>query len=179
MSMRTLMRALMLTLCIAVVSQVAAFSQTLKVGIVDSEVILKQLPEAKDADTQLNTVITKYRDTLNMLEKEFTEGLATYEKQKGTMLPDARTKEEERLMGIRQRYGMYQEQKFGNQGEVAMLRESLLAPLRTKIDDAIKAVAKEESLTMILDKAAPGLLYVEDKYDVTFKVLDRMKRGTK
>ena len=179
MSMRTLMRALLLTVCFVAVSQNTAFSQNLKVGIVDSEVILKQLPEAKDADTQLNDVITKYRDTLNLMEKEFTEGLAAYEKQKGTMLPDAKTKEEERLMGIRQRYGMYQEQKFGSQGEVASLREKLLAPLRTKIDEAIKAVAKEESLTMVLDKAAPGLLYIDDKYDVTFKVLDRMKRGSK
>lgn len=179
MKMRTLMRAFLLTVCIAVASQFSAFAQAVKVGIVDTEVILKQLPEAKDADTQLNDVITKYRDTLAMLEKEFSDGVAAYEKQKGTMLPDAKAKEEERLMGIRQRYAMYQEQKFGNQGEVAALREKLLAPLRTKIEEAIKAVAKEESLTIILDKASPSLLYVDDKYDVTFKVLDRMKRGGK
>lgn len=179
MSMRSLGKALLCAFFVLAASQSAAFSQTLKIGIVDSEIILKQLPEAKDADTRLNEIITKYRDTLNLMEKDFTDGLASYEKQKGMMTPDAKTKEEERLMGIRQRYAQYQEEKFGAQGEVAQIREKYLSPLRSKIDEAIKAVAKEESLTLVMDKASPGILYVEEKYDVTFKVLDRMKRGNK
>lgn len=179
MSMRSLGKALLCAFFVLAASQSAAFSQTLKIGIVDSEIILKQLPEAKDADTRLNEIITKYRDTLNLMEKDFTDGLASYEKQKGMMTPDAKTKEEERLMGIRQRYAQYQEEKFGAQGEVAQIREKYLSPLRSKIDEAIKAVAKEESLSLVMDKASPGILYVEEKYDVTFKVLDRMKRGNK
>lgn len=177
--MRSLGKALLCAFFVLAASQSAAFSQTLKIGIVDSEIILKQLPEAKDADTRLNEIITKYRDTLNLMEKDFTDGLASYEKQKGMMTPDAKTKEEERLMGIRQRYAQYQEEKFGAQGEVAQIREKYLSPLRSKIDEAIKAVAKEESLSLVMDKASPGILYVEEKYDVTFKVLDRMKRGNK
>lgn len=174
--MRSLGKALLCAFIVFAASQSAAFSQTLKIGIVDSETILKQLPEAKDADSKLNEIISKYRDTLNQMEKNFTEGLSNYEKQKGMMTPDAKTKEEERLMGIRQQYAQYQEQKFGAQGEVAQIREKYLSPLRTKIDTAIKTVAKEENLTLVMDKASPGVLYVDEQYDVTFKVLDRMKR---
>lgn len=177
MNIRAFGKALLCALVLVVASHGIAFSQAVKIGIVDSETILKQLPEAKDADTKLNGIVSKYRDTLSQMEKDFTEGLASYEKQKGMMTQEAKTKEEERLMGIRQRYAQYQEENFGVQGTVAKLREQFLAPLRSKIEAAIKAVAQEEKLTLIMDKASPGILYVEDKYDVTFKVLDHMKRG--
>lgn len=46
---------------------------------------------------------------------------------------------------------------------------------------AIEEVAKEEKLNFVFDKVedAALLLYAEAKFDYTFKVLDRLKRGAK
>ncbi|MGA0046293.1 MAG: OmpH family outer membrane protein, partial [Candidatus Kapaibacteriota bacterium] len=70
----------------------------------------------------------------------------------------------------------YQETKTA---EVQQMRESFLRPIREKVQKAIADVAKEEKLTMVLDKAVGVVLYSEDSADITFKVLDRMKRGSK
>jgi len=50
-----------------------------------------------------------------------------------------------------------------------------------KVLAAIEEVAKEEKLNFVFDKIedAALLLYAESKFDYTFKVLDRLKRGDK
>lgn len=44
-------------------------AQTQKIGYVDTEVILKQLPEAQEADKKLKEVATKFQDTLVAMQK--------------------------------------------------------------------------------------------------------------
>ena len=44
-------------------------AQTQKIGYVDTEVILKQLPEAQEADKKLKDIATKFQDTLVAMQK--------------------------------------------------------------------------------------------------------------
>jgi Skp family chaperone for outer membrane proteins len=44
---------------------------------------------------------------------------------------------------------------------------------------AIEGVAKEENFTFVFDKLNQTvLLFADVKYDLTWKVIDRLKRGT-
>ena len=111
-----------------------------------------------------------------MMQKEFETRIADYQKQEALMSAEAKKKEEESLNALRMRFLQYQETKTA---EVQQMRESFLRPIREKVQKAIADVAKEEKLTMVLDKAVGVVLYSEDSADITFKVLDRMKRGSK
>ena len=57
--------------------------------------------------------------------------------------------------------------------------EKLLAPLRDRIRSAITTVAKEEKYSFVFDKteSIQILLYGDPAHDITFKVIDRLKRG--
>lgn len=152
-------------------------AQTFKVGVVNAEVILKELPEALAASKTIEETGLKVRDTLQMMQKEFESRIENYRKQEAMMTADGKRKEEESLNALRTRFLQYQEEKLGNTGEIARMRESLLQPIRVKVNDAIAAVAKEEKINLVLDKVAGLVLYHEDKADITYKVLDKMKRG--
>lgn len=153
-------------------------AQTVKIGVVNAEVILKELPEALAASKTIEETGLKVRDTLQMMQKEFEARIENYRKQEAMMTADGKRKEEESLNALRTRFLQYQEEKLGNTGEIARMRESLLQPIRVKVNDAIAAVAKEEKITLVLDKVAGLVLYHEDKADITYKVLDKMKRGS-
>jgi outer membrane protein len=142
-------------------------AQTQKIGYVDTEVILKQLPEAQEADKKLKDIATKFQDTLVAMQKDLTGKLEQYKKQESMMTPDAKKKEEDQLKAIQQSMMQYQEEKFGNTGEI---RRILLT---------IKEVSKDEKFNFILDKVNPALLYADDKFDLTFKVLDKIRRNSK
>ncbi len=162
-------------LCVGISS--AQSSQQFRVGVVNAETILKELPEALTASKTIEEAALKVRDTLQLMQKEFETRIENYRKQEAMMTADAKRKEEESLNALRTRFLQYQEEKLGNTGEIARMREALLQPIRAKVNEAIAAVAKEEKLNLVLDKVAGLVLYNDEKLDVTYKVLDRMKRG--
>jgi Skp family chaperone for outer membrane proteins len=154
-------------------------AQNLKIGIVDTETIVKQMPEAMDADTQIKDIAKKYQDSLEAIQKDFTARLEQYKKGEAMMTADAKRKTEDDLKVLQQQYMQFEQEKFGAQGEIARIRESYLAPLRKKVQAGIEAVAKDEKMSFVFDKANPVLMYAEDKFDITFRVIDRIKRGGK
>ncbi|MBS1537749.1 MAG: OmpH family outer membrane protein [Bacteroidetes bacterium] len=170
------------TISILAVAVVCIFSvkttnaQAVKLGYVDTETILKQLPDALEADRKLKDIAIKYQDTLKKFEDDLKTRYEAYKKQEAMMTADAKKKEEDALKGIQQVFLQYQEEKFGQTGEIAHMRETFMTPIREKILATIKEVAKEEKISFVFDKTNPSLLYAEDKFEITYKVIDKIKR---
>jgi outer membrane protein len=148
---------------------------SVRIGVVDSQKIVAQLPEAKEAQDKLQEAGKKYRDTIETIQKDYIQALESYDKQKGMMSAEAKTKEEDRLKSIQERYQRYREEKFGNQGELAAMQEELLAPIRKRVQAAIKEVAKGEKLSAVME--TPAFVYFDEELDITFRVLDKLKRN--
>ncbi len=149
---------------------------SVSIATVDVETIVKELPEAIEADKKLKEVGTKWQDTIITWRKELESKYQQYQKQKSMMPTDQQQKEEESLQALNMKIMQYQEDKFGNQGELNALRDQFLEPIRVKVKTAIEAVAKEEKFNLVLDKASPIVMYSESKFDITYRVLDRIKR---
>jgi outer membrane protein len=55
-----------------------------------------------------------------------------------------------------------------------------MKPVKEKIFKAIDEVSKEESMQFVFDKAGDVILLKADpQFDITYKVLDLLKRGKK
>jgi len=163
---------------IALITVQNAYAQkSLKIGVVDVEMIVKELPEAMEADKKLQEMAQSYKDSLISIEKIFAGKMEQYNKQKTMMTTEQQKKEEESLQQIQIEYQKYQQEKLGAQGELAQSREKLLSPIRVKVRTAIETIAKKENMNFVLDKASPMLLYSEDQSDITFSVMDLLKRG--
>ncbi|GBD06242.1 hypothetical protein HRbin21_00026 [bacterium HR21] len=149
----------------------------IRVGVVDLETLVRQLPEAAQIDRQLSETAQRFRDTLTQLRTELERRLDEYRKREALLTPEAKAKEEDALRQLQERYLQYQEEKFGVTGELAQLREQLLQPLRQRVQEAIQQVAREENFHLVLDRSSPSVLFAEDRFDLTYRVLDRLKRG--
>jgi outer membrane protein len=155
-----------------------AQAQSLKIGVVDVITIVKAMPEAEQGDKFLNELGAKYQDTLLQMQKDLQTKFESYKKQKAMMPAAEQQKEEEKLNNDNQRIRMYQEEKFAQTGELAQRRQSILEPLKDKMLKAIEVVAKEEKISVVLDKGAgAAVVFADDKLDITFKVIDKIKRG--
>ncbi len=152
-------------------------SSDVRIAVVDVEKVAKELPEAIDADKKLTEMRNKLVDTLKTMEKRFKEKYEAYTKNKSMMTADAQKKEEDELTNMNQQYSVYQEENFGAQGALAKKRAELLKPVLDKIQESVQMVAKEERLSAVFDKMQSGIvIYADDKIDITFKVIDRMKQ---
>jgi outer membrane protein len=165
------------TLFVAALAVVAlsAYAQTQKIAYVETDVILKQLPEAQDADKHLKDIGTKWQDTLLAMQRQLQEKAKQLD---GPISDDGKQRIRAEAEQLQQAAMAFQQAKFGDNGEYARRRDSLLTPLKERITKAIDELSKDEKVSFVFDKASSiGILYAEDKYDLTFKVLDRLKRG--
>lgn len=147
-----------------------------RVAVVEVETVLKELPEAIEADKKIKDIGQKWQDTLLKMRQDLQSKFEQYQKQKAMMTQDKQQKEEELLQAQQMQLLQYQEEKFGQQGEINSLREKLLAPIREKVKSAIETVAKKEKFQMVVDKLM--VLFSESSIDITYTVIDAIKRGS-
>jgi len=155
------------------------FSQELKIGYVDSQVILTQLPAAIKAQGDLDAITNFWASQLDSMKLSYQQGLADYQKQAGTMTDEQKLTRQQQLIAMEQNILDFRNKKFSQQsGEIYKKQEEIFAPVKQKIYEAIEVVAKEEGMKFIFDKSGDILLlYADAGFDVTFKVLDKLKRG--
>lgn len=150
-----------------------------KLAYVDSQVILRELPESQKVQKELDDLFKSWNEELEKMGKNLQQGLEDYQKKKDLMKPDAKDAEEKRLTDLQARARQYQADKFDPRtGEAVQAREKKLTPIREKVLRSIEQVAKEDGFTFVFDKAGDNLLLFADaKFDLTYKVIDRLKRG--
>ncbi len=169
-----------LALILFFTSAVFAQQATIRIGYVDSGVILQQLPEAQKIQRELDNLLQKYQSELDKMVKTYQSKLDEYQKKEAMLNPQAKESMQREIMELEQKIFEYRNQKLGPQGEFEQEREKRLKPLRDKIIDAIEEVAREEKLNFVFDKAGDViLLYADKQFDITFKVLDKLTRGSK
>lgn len=167
---------------LVLISAVTVFAQSpQKIGYVDSQIILTQLPEAIKAQSDLDALTQKWSNQLDSMKMALQQQYADVQKQIATMTEEQKQIKQKELIDKEQQIYQFQNQKFGQQnGEIYQRQETIFAPVKEKIYAAIEKVAKEEGMQFIFDKSGDILLlYADEAFDITFKVLDSLKRGAK
>ena len=167
---------------ILLVSAVTLYAQSpQKIGYVDSQIILTQLPEAIKAQSDLDALTNQWSNQLDSMKLALQQQYADVQKQLATMTEEQKQLKQKELIDKEQQIYQFQNQKFGQQnGEIYLKQETIFEPVKKKIYAAIEKVAKEEGMQFIFDKSGDILLlYADEAFDITFKVLDSLKRGAK
>ena len=158
-----------------------SFSQEspLKIGYVDSQLILNQLPEAIKAQGDITALQNKWVKEGDNLTKELQKNYADYQKKAKTMTQDQQLAEQQKLLKQQQSIDDFKKAKFGQpNGEFYVKSDSIWKPVKDKIYHAIEVIGKKENMTYVLDKAGNSIvLYADPKYDITYKVLDYLQTG--
>ncbi|CUT05525.1 OmpH family outer membrane protein [Candidatus Chrysopegis kryptomonas] len=175
-----MMKKLALLTSLIFATVIYAQQATIRIGYVDSQVILQQLPEAQRIQKELDNLLQKYQNELDQMTKTYQSKVEEYQKKEAMLNQQAKEQMQREILELEQKIYEYRAQKLGPQGEFEMEREKRLKPLRDKIIDAIEDVAREEKLNFVFDKAGDViLLYADKQFDITYKVLDKLTRGAK
>lgn len=150
-----------------------------RIGYIDTEFILQNVPEYKDASTQLETKLGKWKSEI---EKRLTE----VETQKKSLENERvlLTKElyEERLEDIAFEESEildYQQKRFGPSGDMIIQRTQLIQPIQDQIYAAVKEIAENKKYDFIFDKNADFLmLYSAERFDISEQVLRIITRAS-
>jgi len=154
---------------------VLTFAQ-LKIGYIDSDTIMENLPDAQDARQKLDALIQEWQSELNTKESEWKSKYDDYEKRKLIMTDQTRSELEQELIKLEQEIGEFREKKFGTNGELFQKQDELMKPVQNRIFTAIEETAQEEDYDYVFDRSGDiMLLYAKEEHDLTARILEKLK----
>jgi outer membrane protein len=154
---------------------VLTFAQ-LKIGYIDSDTIMENLPDAQDARQKLDALIQEWQSELNTKESEWKSKYDDYEKRKLIMTDQTRAELEQELIKLEQEIGEFREKKFGTNGELFQKQDELMKPVQNRIFTAIEETAQEEDYDYVFDRSGDiMLLYAKEEHDLTARILEKLK----
>lgn len=152
------------------VISVTSFSQT-KIGTVNNEYILSQLPEIKDVEEKLKVYSAKLDSTIQVKYDNYKEVVDEYNKKEEEGMNDVMKKiKQKEIIDLEEDLKKLQQ----NSSQMLQLQqEEYLRPLYVKIGTAIEAIVKEEGFTQIFDENN-SIIYIDPKFDITLKTLKKL-----
>jgi outer membrane protein len=151
------------------------FSQ-LKIGYIDSDTIMDNLPDVQDARQKLDALIQEWQNELKKLESELKTKKDDFEKRKLIMTEQTSAETEAEIAQKEKEISDYRDKKFGANGELFLKQDEIMKPIQNKVFNVIQQVAVEEDFDYVFDRSGDILfLYAKQEYDLTTKVLERLK----
>jgi outer membrane protein len=171
-------RILAFVLFLLVVCTLPAGSQV-KIAYFNSDAIMKQLPDAQDAQKQLDQFVADWQQELNKMQDEWKKKFDEYDKRKLIMTEQRRAEAERELREMDQKIVDFRTQKFGQNGELFNKQNELMKPVQDRVFKAVQDVAREDGYDYVFDKSGDILLmYANEKYDLTQKIFAKLKVPT-
>lgn len=162
-----------LLLSLFLILGVAGFSQ--KFAFVDSDYILRKIPQYRAAQEQLDKLAAQYQRDVEAKFTALDEQVRAYQAEKVLLTQDMRTKREQDLTQKQKEAQDLQRSCFGPEGIIFKKRTELIKPIQDQVYNAVKDMASEGGYAAIFDVANnPTVLFSNSKYDKSDEVLQKL-----
>ncbi|NNF86712.1 MAG: OmpH family outer membrane protein [Winogradskyella sp.] len=173
-------KVLFLLIMVGLTSLLSYGQRGVRIGYIDTEYILQNVPEYQEATSQLDKKVLQWKS-------EIEQKLSAIEQKKKELDNESvlLTKElyEERYEEISYEEAEildYQQKRFGPNGDLFIQKRQLMQPVQDQIFSAVQEIASNKKFDFIFDKSADVvMLYSAEQYDVSDQVLRLITRTSK
>ena len=152
-------------------------SSAQKIGVVDSDFILKSLPEYKEADERFNKQIKYWQMQLDSLQSNYNKKKELFDNERILLVGEQLKTREKEVADLEKKVQAHLKEKFTAQGEINTFRAKVVQPFQEKVWNAIRTIAEKNDLGIILDRSSDSsVLFTDKRYDYTKMVLDLLMR---
>lgn len=142
-----------------------------KIGTIDAEYILAQMPESTDINKQLEDYNKELQGELQNTINEYQTAVKDYQASNDTLTDASRKEKQAKIVELENDI-----KNFRQKASVMMQmkRNELSGPLYEKIDAAMKKVIANKGYTQIFHASATDLAYSRPEDDITEEVMKIM-----
>ncbi|WP_343533097.1 OmpH family outer membrane protein [Pedobacter sp.] len=153
-----------------------------KTAYVDTEYILKHIPDYKSSLTQIEGLSKQYQKEVDDVFKEVDAMYRTYQADQVLLTDDMRKRRENDIIEKEKKAKELQRQRFGPEGDLFQTRTKLLKPIQEKVSTTVAEVAKNKYIDFVFDKSSEStmMIYASANYDISNDVIIKLgfKPGT-
>jgi len=158
-------------LALAVVLSATCLQAQTKVGTIDADYILAQMPEISKVEDGLKTYNTELQAELETSIKKYEALVAAYQADSATYEEAEKTSKESAIMEVENEIKNFRQKASVL---IQMRRNELTKPFYLKIDEAMNTVISAQGFTQIFNSNSNGLAFADPKFDITDAVLEKL-----
>jgi len=155
-----------------VLSAGTIYAQNQKIGFIDSDLIMQQMPEYTGIEQRLSLLSETWRQEIREIENEIAELERDFEAREILFTSEIR---EQRLGEINRKKTELErliEEKFGPRGEYFTRQKELLMPIQRLIFDALTRIASRDGFDFVFDRSdGTRFLYARQEWNLTEEVM--------
>lgn len=155
------MRKYFLTLCLLIATTLSVSAQQfgIKIGKFSYNDILTQMPEYSISQTNLEQLRAQYAAELKSAEDEFNEKYELFLDQQASLAESIRQKRQSDLQALLDRNAQFRKEA---ERLVAQAEKDALAPLRQKLDEAIKKLGSSRGYLVLVNTDSNAFPYFNE-----------------
>jgi Skp family chaperone for outer membrane proteins len=151
-----------------------------RVAYIDMNYILENIPEYRDAQTQLDSKVKNWQEKLDALSAEIEQLKTDLSNEKSLLTSDLIREREEDIEIKEQELKRLQQAYFGPSGDLFQLRKQLATPVQDQVYNAVQTIAKNKRYDFVFDRSSDLImLYSNQKFDISELVLNSIVKNRK
>jgi outer membrane protein len=159
--------------CLLVFGTYFAKSQTY--AFIDSDYILKNVPEYTDAKEKLDKIAERWTKEIEDRYAVVKTKKDNYQREEVLLPKEEKEKRKQEIEKLEKEAIELQTMHFGNNGDYFQKRQELIKPIQDRVFTAMKKLAKKDGYAFVFDKAnQSNLIYADKEYDISDDVLEEM-----
>ncbi|WP_310380553.1 OmpH family outer membrane protein [Flavobacterium sp.] len=171
---------LFLFLAVIVVNTNQAQTKGTKIGYIDMEYILQNVPDYTEAQNQLELKAEKWKQEIESKKIEINKLKEALKAEKALLTKSLIEERETEITFLENESLDYQQKRFGPNGDLMTQKIVLIKPIQDQVFTIVQDIATTKKYDFIFDKSSDlTMLFASKKYDINDLVLRVLNRTEK
>jgi Skp family chaperone for outer membrane proteins len=171
---------LFIILTAIVTTTISAQTKGNKVGYIDMEYILENVPNYTEAKTQLEQKAQKWKQEIETKKLEINKLTEALKAEKPLLTAELIEERETEIKFLETEKLDYQQKRFGPNGDLIIQKAGLVKPIQDQVFTAVQDIAEAKKYDFIFDKSSHlTILFAAKRFDVSDQVIRVLNRTEK
>jgi Skp family chaperone for outer membrane proteins len=167
-----------ITLC--TVFQINAQTRGVKIGYIDMEYILQNVPDYSEAKSQLEQKAQKWKQDIEAKKIEIAKLKDALKTERALLTKELIEEREEEIKFQDDELLDFQQKKFGPNGDLMTQKAVLVKPIQDQVFTAVQDIAEAKKFDFVFDKSSDlTMLFAAKRFDISDQVIRVITRAEK
>lgn len=140
----------------------------IRIGYIDTEYILENIPEYNEALGQLDAKVQKWKGEIDLKLRVIDKKKLDLRNERVLLTKELIEEKEAEILVEEAEILDYQQKRFGPNGDLIIQKQKLIEPIQDQVLTAVQELAKAKKYDFIFDKSADVvMMYSNKRYDLS------------
>lgn len=165
-------------LALFTVFQSNAQSRGIKIGYIDMDYILQNVPDYAEAKSQLEEKAQKWKQEIEAKKIEIAKLKDALKTERALLTKELIDEREEEIKFQEDELLAFQQKKFGPDGDLITQKAVLIKPIQDQVFTAVQDIAEAKKYDFVFDKSSDlTMLFAAKRYDISDQVIRVITRA--